>query len=242
MYPAHLMEHICEYFDELSKIIVAEKGTIDKYIGDSIMAFWGAPLSEKNPVHHAAHAALKCFKRLEELNSRWKAEGKPQFITRMGLHVGEAIVGNLGSSERLNYTAIGAAVNTANRLEGINKIYGSSIMVSEAVYKAIKNHFVLRLLDCIRVKGKHKSSFIYELLAVEASHLSFDIHAYRFAFSKGFAAYQRERWDEAINVFNQCLVIYPEDKTALLFIQRCERFKQHPPAKDWDGVWQVSEK
>lgn len=242
MDPAQLMDHICEYLDVLSRVIVAEKGTIDKYIGDSVMAFWGAPLPEKQPAQRAARAALTCTKRLDELNQKWQQEGKPRFNTRIGVHIGDAIVGNLGSAERLNYTAIGDSVNMASRLEGINKIYGTRIVVSDAMYRILENDFVLRMLDCIQVKGKESSSFIYELLGMKGDSFAFNVDEYRVAFEAAFKAYQQQLWDEAIRGFEACLSIYADDKVAHVFIERCQRFKQSPPAREWNGVWRVDSK
>lgn len=238
--PNLLMEHMCEYFDELSQIILSEKGTIDKYIGDSLMAFWGAPLLVDHPFRRAASAALTCMRRLDELNSQWQQAGKAPFITRIGLHVGTAIVGNIGSSKRLNYTALGDAVNVASRLEGINKIYGTRIIVSDALYQLIKGHFVLRKIDCVAVKGKIESTDIYELLAEKKEELSFDIDVYNQAFAKAFAAYQEKNWDKAISDFAECLKIYPQDSVAPVLIKRCQDFKSNLPP-DWDGVWRVKE-
>jgi adenylate cyclase len=235
--PTQVMVQVCEYLNELSNIILQERGTIDKYIGDSIMAFWGAPLDEADPCRLAARAAVRCIKRLEVLNTKWRNEGKVQYPTRIGIHWGEAIVGNMGSSERLNYTAIGDAINFANRLEGINKVYGTNIIVSEAFFKKIQHDFVLRKVDYIVVKGRTSAGFIYELLAENKQDLSFDIDLYRSAFDKGFAAYQNQEWDEAIRCFSECLNIYPQDKVAPIFIDRCKIFKDSLPMQGWQGIW-----
>jgi len=240
--PNQLMEHICEYLDELSRIIVSSSGTIDKYIGDSIMAFWGAPLVDGLPCQHAATAALQCIERLNELNIKWQAQKKPVYMTRIGIHIGEAIVGNLGSSERLSYTAIGDSINIASRLESINRHYGTQIMVSDAVYQDIKNQFVLRRVDFVILKGKAKPQFIYELLAKNRSEVSFDLENYVLLFAEAFSAYQQMNWDAAINQFQECIKLYPEDKVAPIFIERCHTFKTHPPSNNWDGAWHFHEK
>lgn len=221
MDPTELLTLMGEYFEELSRIIVSEKGTIDKYIGDSIMAFWGAPLLVKNPCHAAARAALRCKQRLDALNNLWKNHGKPPLVTRFGLHMGNVVVGNVGSSERLNYTALGDAINVASRLEGVNKMYGTFIMVSETVYNVIKNDFILRKIDYVAVKGKIRASYIYELLAENGTQLSFDIAKYRENYELAFAAYEQQHWDEAISAFKKCLEIYPEDTVGPFFINRC---------------------
>lgn len=242
MDPNELMIHICEYLDELSTIIDQHSGTIDKYIGDSIMAFWGAPSPQPFSCDKAAKAALACVKRSTELNEKWQSQGKPIFFTRIGLHLGDAIVGNLGSSHHLNYSAVSDAINVASRLEGINKIYGTQIIVSESVYQVIKNDFVLRILDFIAPKGKSQANFIYELLTENVSQLTFDFSAYKNEFEQGFLAYKNQQWDIAIQHFELCLKIFPKDTVATVFISRCHHFKQSPPAVDWNGAWLIDEK
>lgn len=240
--PDILTPHICQYFDELSHIIVLNNGTIDKYIGDAIMAFWGAPQAIDKPALHAAKAALRCINRSAQLNQQWKAEGKPVLFTRIGIHLGDAIVGNFGSSERINYTAVGDATNVASRLEGINKIYGTQIIVSESIYQQIKNDFMLRMIDCVTVKGKHDANYIYELIAESRAEVNYDLENYITTFMQGYSAYKKSHWDESIKHFRDCLAIYPEDKVAHIFISRCEHFKMDPPAGDWQGIWQLNEK
>ena len=234
--PNLLMLQLCDYLEELSKIIFQESGTIDKYIGDAIMAFWGAPLPDDNPCYHAAYAALRCQTKLNELNALWKKQGKPQLITRIGIHTGDAIVGNVGSSERLNYTALGDTINIASRLEGINKNYNTKIIVSDAVYEQIKDRFVLRMIDHVIVKGRSKSSCLYELLGDDIAKVPFDLNTYRSYFELGFIAYQQQHWDEAISSFENCLKIYPADNIAPIFIERCIWLKSNPPGPEWTGI------
>lgn len=236
MDPNLLMEHMCEYFSEMSKIITAEKATIDKFIGDSIMAFWGAPIDVDQPCQRAARAALECAQRLRELNEKWKQSGKPPLFTRIGIHTGEAIVGNLGSIDRLNYTALGDTINIASRLEAINKIYHTHIIVSDAVYQVIKDEFLLRKIDRVALKGKLQGSDIYELLAPKNQGVDFDLNQYQPKFESGFIFYQQQNWEQAIELFKECINIYPDDYIAPLFIKRCHEFKLEPP-KDWDGIW-----
>jgi adenylate cyclase len=153
--PNELLKRLCGYFNIMSNIIADQQGTIDKFIGDSVMAFWGAPKSVETPEEKAADAALLCIEEIERLNL---------FKTRIGIHTGEALVGNIGSNERMNYTVIGDAVNVANRLESTNKIYGTKILVSEAVYEKIKDKFILRRVDRVTMKGKSESHVVYELI------------------------------------------------------------------------------
>ena len=240
--PDQLMQHICDYFNELSQLIVTHHGTIDKYIGDAIMAFWGAPLPVTEPAQHAAKAALQCVKRLQILNAQWQQAGKPILFTRFGLHVGDAIVGNLGSSERLNYTAIGDATNMASRLESTNKLYGTQVIVSDTIYTAIKDSFILRMLDYVTLKGKTGAIRIYELIAEQHEQTSYDVSAYNACFAEAFAAYQLLQWDDAMRHFTRCSEIYPGDTVAPIFVKRCDYLKVNPPPVDWLGIWRLSDK
>lgn len=242
-YESHkLVKQICDYFENLTRIIIEDKGTIDKYIGDSIMAFWGAPMVVHNPCHRAAQAALSCLDRLKDLNKEWSSRKRPQFLTYMGIHFGDAIVGSLGSSERLNYTALGDSVNIASRLVNANKIYGTTILVSESVYFQIKDAFVLRFVDNVTLKGKDESLAIYELLAEAKQSILFNVEAYQYKFSEAFMEYQHRKWKRAITLFNQCLKIYPQDTIAPVFIERCKRFEANPPPSNWRGIWRFSDK
>lgn len=239
--PTQLTKQLCEYFEELSSIIASNHGTIDKYIGDSIMAFWGAPHHVDNASTHAAKAALECIKCVDQLNVKWSENHLPQFITRIGVHLGDAIVGNLGSAQRLNYTAIGDAINLTSRLEGINKIYGTKIIISEEMYQTIKNQFVTRLVDIVILKGRFSPSRIYELVAIDPTKASYDVIEYNTIFAKAFHAYQNRQWDEAIHYFTICKKIYSNDNIAPLYIERCEKYKANPPPANWDGVWRITE-
>lgn len=236
-----LVQQVCNYFDAFARIINEQKGTIDKYIGDSVMAFWGAPLPVYHACERAARAALTCKQRGYELNIMWKIEEKPLLSTRFGLHYGEAIVGNIGSSERLNYTVVGDMVNVTSRLVSANKIYGTDILVSDAIYQQIKDMFVLRFVDNVMLKGKAQALAIYELLAESKQSILFDIEKYQAAFSEAYSLYQQQQWRLAITRFNDCLQIYPQDALANTFIVRCEYFISNPPDM-WDGVWRLSEK
>lgn len=162
--PTQLVLQLNEYFEAITNQITKEGGTIDKYIGDSVMAFWGAPEDIDDPCAHAARAGLKFIKELSELNQRWIAEGKSPFYTRIGIHVGDAIVGNIGSSERINYTAVGDSINIASRLEGMNKQFNTNVLVSEAVYLMIKDQFTLREVGFVSLKGIAEEMLVYELV------------------------------------------------------------------------------
>lgn len=231
--------HLSEYLTELSHIIMETGGTIDKYIGDAIMAFWGAPVNDPNHAFNACHTALMCQKRLVELNRKWTMEGKPVFLTRIGLHAQNVIVGNIGSEERMNYTVLGDGVNLAARLEGVNKLYGTNIMASGVMYEKLKTKFLFRPVDVVAVKGKNESVIIYELLAQlvdEPSLLpSEHIQELAKATSKAFKVYLEQRWDEALEYIEGGLKKAPEDTVLNLLADRCRHFKANPPGDKWDG-------
>lgn len=164
--PEEIMPQLAEYFDLLSKIIIKRKGTIDKYIGDSIMAIWGAPKEMPGPEVEACHAALECRDAIVVLNDKRQREGKPLFKTRFGIASGDVIVGNIGTLERLNYTVMGDSVNIASRLQSENKIYKTQILISENVNKAIQSVFETRFVDTVELKGKKQKINVYELIDV----------------------------------------------------------------------------
>ena len=162
--PEQLMIHLSAYLNILTQCIQHNQGNIDKYIGDAIMAFWGAPLDDPDHIAHACQAALDCQREVHRINKQWEDQGKPILKTRFGLNAGDAIVGNMGSSDRLNYTALGDTVNLASRLEALNKTYQTEIIVSESVYKACSDKFIFKPLGTVQVRGKHQTTTIYELI------------------------------------------------------------------------------
>jgi len=232
-----LMNQLFEYNNELTNIIKAHKGTIDKYIGDSIMAFWGAPTPIADHAYLACSAALLCHRKLKVLNEKWEQEGKSILITRMGMNTGKTIVGNMGSNERMNYSVLGDSVNLASRVEGVNKNYGTHVIITHSTYKQVSDRFVCRLLDIVAVKGKTEGVKIYELIGRTDEELPEETLKLCEIFKQGFDAYLKQKWDEALKIFSQIEKDFPEDKIAAkLYIERCTEYKQNPPGKDWDGV------
>jgi len=244
--PEKLVVHLSEYFEEVTQIIMKANGTIDKYIGDAVMAFWGAPIVDKDQALNACRAALKLQHRLNELNRKWAMEEKPILETRIGIHTGNVIVGNMGSSDRMNYTALGDTVNLASRLEGANKIYHTHIIISEDAYTEIHEFCLARPLDMVAVKGKTKGIKIYELLGLfhdDPALLPSESQVnYCRLFSKAFHLYAERRWELAITVFEEIKNHFGEDFTTALYLERCHNFKDNPPPEDWDGVVHLTEK
>lgn len=161
--PDILMRQTSRYFTALTEAFLAEGGTVDKFIGDAVMVFWNAPHRQSDHVARACRAVLSARRENERLNEQFEAEGLPPFITRFGIHVAEAVVGNLGSDERMEYTALGTAVNLTSRLEGLNKQYGTTILVSEQVYSRAQHSFAFRSIDTVVAKGMTTETRVYEL-------------------------------------------------------------------------------
>jgi adenylate cyclase len=166
--PDVLMHQTSRYFSALTDAFFAEDGTVDKFIGDAVMVFWNAPNSQPDHVERACRAALTAKAAGEKLNSQFKAEGLKPFFTRFGIHVGDAVVGNLGSSERMNYTALGNTVNLASRLEGLNKQFGTAILVSEDVYLRVQHRFQFKALEAVVAKGMTRETRVFELVGAIA--------------------------------------------------------------------------
>ncbi|MDB5516472.1 MAG: adenylate cyclase [Tardiphaga sp.] len=162
--PDVLMRQTSRYFTALTEAFLAEGGTVDKYIGDAVMVFWNAPHRQADHVERACRAVLSARRANAQLNQQFEAEGLPLFVTRFGIHVAEAVVGNLGSAERMEYTALGTAVNLASRLEGLNKGYGTEILVSEQVYSRVPHRFQFRPVDTVVAKGMTAETRVYELI------------------------------------------------------------------------------
>jgi adenylate cyclase len=227
--------------------IIDNQGTIDKYIGDAIMAFWGAPLEDNDHPIHACRAALTCKQTLDELNKHWVLDRKPAFITRFGIHTGDAIVGNVGSEDRLNYSAFGDSVNLAARLEGINKYYGTTITISHETYKNVQHQFICRPIDVVAVKGKTEGVRIYELLyeLSDEHNKSLDIDAAQKLTditTEAFKAYLAKDWKTAMQKYEDLKELNPNDKVADVFLERCQIFKKTPPPAFWNGTYVMTEK
>lgn len=246
--PESLVALLNEYFEVMIQVIKDEGGTLDKLEGDSIMAFFGAPLDLPDMEFKACDAALKMRIKLDELMEKWKTdaplpggEKKPLLDFRCGINSGTAIVGNIGALDRFEYTAIGDTVNLASRLEGANKKYGTNMMVSEFTYEKIKDKFVARELDLIRVVGKAKPVRVYELMG-GIDEVAEDAKKLVATFNEGISLYQSRKFAEGMEKFDMILKVYPNDNPSKLYRQRCEVLKDFPPPEDWDGVFEMGSK
>jgi len=229
------------YLGDMTKIVFRNQGTLDKYIGDAVMAFWGAPFEESGHAVKACRAALDMMARVTELQREWKAKGRPVLDIGLGINTGVSSVGNMGSDLRYGYTAMGDAVNLASRLEGLNKEYGTHIIISESSYLSARApDFIFRELDLIRVKGKLQPVTIYEVLAYRESGRAFIELSELFA--RGRGCYKRRDWRQAMGYFEKCLERWPDDGPAKVFRARCEEYLLEEPDPAWDGVYVMKHK
>jgi len=240
--PEELVELLNEYLDEMTEIIIKYNGTLDKYEGDAIMAFWGAPIPQKEHALRACLTALDMQDRLRQLRIRWKKEKRPALEVRIGINTGPMIAGNMGGKKRFDYTVIGDSVNLASRLEGANKQYHSSIMISEFTYTHVKNKLLVRELDLIQVKGKNEPVRVYELLGTLQKELSEEQRQSMEMYSEGLQLYRQRKWDESIAYMQQAASLDPECYPAQIYIQRSGLYKLNPPPSDWNGVFIMTTK
>jgi adenylate cyclase len=243
MPPEELTSDITEYFKRVSQVVLRTNGTVDKYIGDAVMAFWNAPVRNAQHAHDACLAALRCRSALRIFNRGRAERGRPEFKTRIGIHTGEAVVGNIGSADRMAYTAIGASVNLASRLEGLNKYLGSSILVSETTRRRAGDEFVFRFAGRVVAKGTSSGGAVHELLGTR--HGSAGVHG-PLAVDAGAGERIRE-WDAcfdllldrqfaaAATAFGAYLDNHGPDRLAEHFRNLAETFTETPPPEGWSG-------
>jgi len=233
--PEDLVALLNEYLTSMTAIILESHGTVDKFIGDAIMAFWNAPLDQTDHARLACKSALTQVRALERLQHGWKQRNLPVIEIGCGVNTGDAVLGNLGSEERFDYTAIGDTVNLASRLEGLTKEYGVSIIISETTHQELHGAFPTRKLDKVKVKGKNVPIQIYEL----CTH-----HDPEFVrhYEHGLAFYWKREFAEAEHAFVAAAKRQPHDKATILFLERVTEFLKHPPSIDWDCSFQHTKK
>lgn len=240
--PQQLVELLNEYLTAMSDIVFSYDGIIDKYEGDAIMAEFGAPLPDDSHALKACLAALDMQRTLVEMRAKLKAEGRPELRARVGINSGSMVIGNMGSREIFDYTVMGDNVNLSSRLEGVNKVYGTYIMCSEATRVMVENDIITRELDIIRVKGKTEGVKIHEVLARASDGLGDSRDRLVEAYLRGLEAYKNRRWPEGIELFRDALAIDPSDGPSALYLERCTEFLETPPGDGWDGIFTMRTK
>lgn len=238
--PRELSDLLNSYLTPMTDLVFKNKGTLDKYMGDAIMAFWGAPIHFDDHAKHACRCALQMLSKLKELQTEYRAKGLPEIDIGIGLNTGEMSVGNMGSETVRSYTVMGDSVNLGSRLEGINKEYGTRIIISEFTNEAVEDSFTTREVDWVRVKGKAQPVRIYELISEGQPPAEMD--AVLKHFNAGFKLYHERKFEEAIACFNEALMHKPDDAPSQIYIKRCQSYLEEPPPADWDGVYNMKSK
>jgi adenylate cyclase len=232
--PAALSAHLGGYFKAMLDVLLAQRGTLDKLIGDAIMMYFGCPIPDEQHAVQACRGALAMQKEMVALNAKWASEGLPQLRTRVGINTGRAVAGNMGTDTIFNFTILGDCVNLASRLEGVNKEYGSLIIVGEDTWVRARQAFEFRELDWIRVKGKVKPVAIFEL-AAESGRLEEPRRELFRRYATALALYREGQWAAAAEACASALAVDPEDGPSLTLAARCAYYREHPPG-DWQGV------
>lgn len=238
--PHELSNLLNSYLTPMTEIVFKNRGTLDKYMGDAIMAFFGAPIYYSDHAKYACRTALEHIEKLKELRNEYIKKGLPPIDIGIGLNTGEMSVGNMGSETVRSYTVMGDAVNLGSRLEGINKQYGTRIIISEFTYEEVKRDFFCREIDWVQVKGKVLPVKIYELIS-EKKPDDKVVEMLKW-FQEGYQKYHEMAWAPAMDHFKKALLAFPEDPVSQLYVQRCEEFMAEPPPSDWDGVFVMHSK
>lgn len=234
--PEEVVAFINTFLDEMTESVLQFDGTLDKYLGDSVMAFWGAPLDIYDHAELACKCALDMKKRLEKLNKKWSGENQ-NIGMRIGINTGEVVVGNIGGKNRFDYTVMGDNVNLASRLEGANKNYSTQIMISEETNNIVQSKYFTRELDTVRVKGRAKPTKIYELISLSRDDGKSLFNNYY----EGLRLYKEGNFEEAIGKF-EAEVFDSDDKVSEAYIKRCKSLLADPPKDVWKGVTTLTEK
>jgi adenylate cyclase len=237
--PEELVHLLNEYLTAMTNVVFKYDGTLDKYMGDAVMAFYGAPLDQPDHPHRACRSALDMMEELKGLNEKWIRQGKPPLDIGIGINTGMMMVGNMGSEQRFDYTVMGDAVNLGSRLEGANKNYQTNILISESTYERVKGAFVCMELDSVRVKGKLRPVRIFQLMGEDVPRNrreAIDL------FHTGLSLYSQQRWDEALKAFRDATAVDRDLPVSRIYMDRCVKLMANPPGADWDGVFVMKAK
>jgi adenylate cyclase len=242
MSPQETVTMLNEYFTSMVEVVFAHGGSLDKYIGDAIMAVFGSALADVSDADHALTVASEMTRELARFNTARRARGLEDIEIGIGIATGEVLAGSLGSRRRLEYTVIGDNVNLAARLEGANKHYGSTVLLSASTVEALRGRPILRRLDLIQVKGKNLPTLAYESLDHYDERKYPNLNKMIIAYESGLDCYQRRDWPNAIEHFGRSLEILPTDQPSQIFIDRCCFYAENAPPENWNGVWIMEEK
>jgi len=242
MPPEQLVSLLNDYLSAMSEIVFRHDGTLDKYEGDAIMAFWGAPIPKKDHALCACMTALEMQETVLRINAAWRAQQKPEFYIRIGINTGEMVVGNMGSAGKFNYTVIGDSVNVASRLEGANREYKTGIMVSARTYELVQDRILGRQLDRIAVKGRSEPVTAFELIQPRDRSPGPETVAFLDLYANGLQRYYAQDWKEAHRHFRKALHLRPSDHPTQLHLKRIKAYELTPPPPGWNGVFVLMHK
>jgi adenylate cyclase len=236
--PQEMAEILGEYYNHMTEQIFIHRGTLKEYIGDELMAIFGAPLEAPDHAARACAAALAMQEQRTALGSEWSKIGRPRLRARTGINSGPMLVGNLGSKYRFAYGVLGDQVNLGSRLEGLNKVYGTEILVGENTARLAEGAFLLREVDMVRVIGRTQAVRVYELLVKLGAPISPEQEKALRSYAAGLEAYRQQIWGEASALFGQALALWPGDGPARTMAERCEIYQKTPLPEEWNGVFE----
>jgi adenylate cyclase len=236
--PREMVGILGDYYGRMTEQVFAQGGTLKEYVGDELMAFFGAPVDQPDHAARACAAALAMRERRLALNAEWAAIGRPPLRARTGINSGPMLVGNLGSRYRFAYGVLGDQVNLGSRLEGLNRVYGTDILVGESTALLVQPSFLLRELDLVRVKGKEQAVRVHELLARAGAPLPAGQEGAVALYAAALEAYRQRRWDEALALFEEALALRPDDGPSRAMADRCRAYRRTPPSETWDGSYE----
>jgi adenylate cyclase len=240
--PSEMIEILSDYYGIMTEQIFICEGTLKEYVGDEIMAFFGAPLEQADHAQRACKAAIAMREQRHALRTEWAKIGRPLLMARTGINSGPMLVGNLGSRYRFAYGVLGDQVNLGSRLEGLNKIYGTEILIGENTANLVKDDFLLREVDTVRVVGRKQCVRIYELVARSSAALPKEQEQAFKDYADGYAAYCDQRWDDARGLFERSLEEWPDDGPSKTMAERCRFYRESPPPQGWDCVYEPGTK
>ncbi len=238
--PGELMTKTSDYLEHVGRVIIEHRGTIDKYMGDAIMAFWNAPEEQRDHAAMMCQAALAAAAASRAFDQELAARGEPVMFTRFGLHLGTAVVGNVGSVDRMDYTVLGAMVNLGSRIEGLNKVYGTQILVSDAVRERVRQRFVFRPVDYVVPKGATAAVPVHELVGSRQKDSPHAVDAERLRqvdeWTRVHALYLSRDWEALVEEIARFAERWPNDPVAPIFLERARHYRETPPPANWDGA------
>jgi len=240
--PSEMVNILSDYFTRMSEEIFKQRGTLKEYVGDEIMAFYGAPIEQPNHAQRACETALAMREGLRKLCEGWMDIDRPIMHARTGINSGPMLLGNLGSRYRFAYGVLGDQVNLGSRLEGLNKNYGTDILIGENTHALVKDDFIVRDIDLVRVVGREQCVRVYELIARAGDTLSPEHLGALEAYAAGYDAYCLQHWPQAIAHFNRALSMRPDDGPSKTMLARCRIFQETPPADNWECVFEPETK